>query len=349
MRILFDGWWWTSGPPSSRDLQRELVHAWHRSFPNDRIAVAIRGSAREPELPVGVERVSTHLRPHALSNTFELRRIARRWRADAVIADSFTPARSGAVTFVHDAMFLDHPDWYSWQQRLNLRAVLPSARLAAVVATGTASEAARIERHAWELAPVTALGTAPRTALTAVPPERPGVTTGLEGFALAVGRWGARSDHDRLAAAARQSARISARTPLIIAVSSEERRLRALRRLESEAPARIVAGLRGAELSWLYRHAAVALALERDENYGLAALEATWFDTPLVATDLPAHRETAGGWARMVPVDAPPSLIAAVIDDAWNAPGDESARTRIIERSSWPHVVRALRTALPHA
>lgn len=354
MRILFDGFWWDEGPVSNRSVQRELIIAWREAFPFDQIAVALRGDALAPDLPEGIEVVRTHLWPHALANMVELSRLAARWRADHVVAHNFTPLRDGGVTFVHDAMFVDHPKWFTTMQRMYFAMMLPSARFARVVATSTQSEAERIERHSWPLAPVTAIGVAAPSGVTKAEPIRPAITAGIDGFALTVGRLRGRANVEAAMAAVMPSAKITPRTPLIVVTGTSERSMTrripaAGRRLRDAGLVRFAGHVDDAGMSWLYRHAAVALALAHDEAAALPALEATWFDTPLIASDIPAHREVADGWARFVPAAVRAPELAGVIDAAWNAPGDEAARDRILDRARWHNVVRALRAATPAA
>lgn len=351
MRILFDGYWWATDPTSNRCVQRELILGWRQAFPTDQLAVAIPGERIASQLPDGIDALPTRLRPHALSNLIELGRHARRWRADAVVANDFAPAGAGAVTVMHDAMFLDHPAWYTFWQRRYFSAMIPSARFATVVATATQSEAHRIERHAWQLAPVTTLGIAPRTPIISAVPRRPAITEGLDGFALTFGRPGTRANIEASIAAVPHSTKITSKTPLIVVTDLGERALAArlpapMRRLRDAGLVRIAKRLDIEELSWLYRHAAVCISLPRDESLGLSALEATWFDAPLLASDLPTHHEVAGGWAHVVPVDAPAEQVGAAIDQLWNGVGDEKARARILEQQTWTAAARALRAAV---
>lgn len=349
MRILFDAYWWDSGPPANRAVQREMILAWLRAFPADSVAVAVRRDAPALDLPASVVRFNTHLWPHALTNLVELSRIGAKWQADAVIANNFTPLRGNAITYVHDAVYLDKPKWYSWRQRMYFRLILSSARFASVVTTGTQSEADRIERHAWHLAPVTSLGIAPFLPLTSAEPLRPSVSQGIEGFALTVGLPGGRGNVEAAVAAAAHSARITPRTPLIVVTGGKERTLlkqlpHAMKSLRDDGRVRFAGHIDNAGMSWLHRHAAVTLALAHDDNFGIPALEAVWFDAPLLASDLPVHREMADGWARFVPTGATPQQIGAAIDELWNVPGDEQARSRILAKRSWRSAARSLKT-----
>jgi glycosyltransferase involved in cell wall biosynthesis len=61
------------------------------------------------------------------------------------------------------------------------------------------------------------------------------------------------------------------------------------------------------------------------EGFGLPALEALACGTPVVATDLPAHREVLGDQAELVP-PSDPGALAAALGRVLEDPGGEAAR-----------------------
>ncbi|MEE3703896.1 hypothetical protein V2H43_10825, partial [Pasteurella multocida] len=151
MRILFDGYWWHTGPGANRTVQREMIRAWAARFPEDDLTVALRRGAPADDLPEGVRVARTRLWPHAASNRWELPRLAAAARADATVSHNYAPASGPSLVFVHDVMFEEHPEWFSRAERLYFRPMLPWARRATAVATSTRTEAARILRLAPSL------------------------------------------------------------------------------------------------------------------------------------------------------------------------------------------------------
>lgn len=55
------------------------------------------------------------------------------------------------------------------------------------------------------------------------------------------------------------------------------------------------------ELAWLYRHAEAVLVPSMAEGFSLPLIEALVCNTPVLASDLEAHREVAGAYAALLP------------------------------------------------
>jgi glycosyltransferase involved in cell wall biosynthesis len=66
------------------------------------------------------------------------------------------------------------------------------------------------------------------------------------------------------------------------------------------------------DLAYLYDKAAVFATASANEGFGLAALEALAAGTPVIATDIPAHREVLGDAALLVPSDDERALAGAL-------------------------------------
>lgn len=354
MRVLFDGFWWTAGPTANRVVQRELVRGWRQEFEQDEIVVAVRRShlaQASGDLPPRTEVVTTRFWPHGLSNLTELGRLGRRTGADVIVAHNYTPRSRRAATFVHDAMFLDHPEWFSMRERVYFSAMLPSARRALVTATSTRTEAARIGRLEPRLPPVTAIGLAVSTELATAEPVRPADVPAFETFALCVGRLNVRKNLAAVIAAAGASRSATPRTPLLVVGGAEYSGVGApvpaeLREHVASGAVRFLGRVSDAELAWLYQHAAVTVCLSLDEGFGLPALEALHFGSPVLASDIEVFRETVGGYATFVDPTSPVEELAEAFDEAWGRPGPEAARRRALKQYTWPAAVRRLRAAI---
>lgn len=352
MRILFDGYWWFRGPSANRTVQREIVLAWQREYPDDHLCVAVRATdAQAKAAGPALSTVTTRMWPHGLSNVAELGRLSKSVRADIVIAHNFTPAVGRSATFIHDAMFRDDPQWFTKGERIYFGAMLPTARRAAVVTTSTHAEAERIERLAPHLGPVAAIGLAAPPAITNAIPRRPDEVKDLREFALTVGRLNIRKNLPRVIACAAASQSITTESPLLVVGSAEHSGIDSslpgsIDRLRRSGLVRFLGRLGDDELAWLYANAAVCVSLSLDEGFGLTPVEAAMFGSPVLASDIPAHRETMKGYAELIRPDAPVIELAAALDRVWGRPSDPAERDRIMETYCWPNVVRALRRTI---
>lgn len=347
MRVMFDGYWWHDGPGANRTVQREFIRAWARQFPEDRLVVALRAYADERELPPGASAARTRTWPHAASNRWELPLLARRERADVVVCHNYAPASGDSLVFVHDVMFEDHPEWFSRAERLYFRPMLPWASRATVVATSTRTEAARLARHApaLRLPVVTGLGVPPGLFGTQ---RRPGSVPDGSEFAVTVGRLNVRKNLETVMLAAARAARITPQTPLCIVGSTAHSGVGSTiperaRPLLDDGRIVMLGAVHDEELAWLYAHAALTVSLSLDEGFGMPAVEAAHFGSPLLVSDIPVFRETVGDCAAFVaPLDE--AAVAGAIDATWGV--RPTAARRPVERYSWDAAVRALRDAI---
>lgn len=348
MRVLFDAFWWADGPMSNRTVQRELIRTWVDIFPGDEVILAIRSGAPVADLPPNARVVRTHLWPHALANRWELARLQKAETADIAVVHNYTPRRGRSAVFIHDVMFVDHPEWFSAAERVYFRPMLPWTRSAAVVATSTRTEAERIARLGPGGRVPAAIGLGVPPSLTGARPRRPQIPADVEQFALTVGRLNVRKNLDRILAAVASSTRLDARHPLIVVGTTAHSGVGTTlshQVLESIDQGRIIllGGASDDELAWLYENTAVCVTLSRDEGFGLPAIEAARFNAPLVASDIHVFRETVGGYARFVDPDATLETIASAIDETFGTPVDGSA---IQSLWTWERSVRALRAAI---
>jgi len=353
MRILFDGYWWYSGPLANRSVQRDLIRTWSATFPEDELVVATRRPVdREAELdppPGAPQRV--RLWPQAVSNLIELPVLARRLKADVTLAHNFTPPGGRTATFIHDVMFAEHPEWFSLAERVYFALMLPSSRMASAVFTSTRTEAERITRFAPSAKAVQEIGLAVPQALLDAVPTPPRDFGGYREFGLSVGRLNVRKNLSTVLRGVTASRSITPDTPLLV-VGSAEHSGRGdslpdeFRELVDSGAVVFLGRITDAELAWLYRNTALVVYLSLDEGFGLPPIESVRFGAPLLVSDIPVLRETVSGYAEFIAASADPGTVGAAIDRTWNRTPHADARERINSRYDWVEVVTRLRASI---
>ena len=350
MRLLFDAFWWAEGQVSNQAVQRDIISAWRRRFPGDELVLAVRRGVRIDDAPESttITTVAPHLWPHAAVNRLELPRVARRVNADAVVAHNYTPASGRSAVFIHDAIFAEHPEWFSVPERIYYRPMLPWAEHATVVATSTETEGRRIRRYSRGRVEPRALGLGVPTRLTSARPLRPAALNGVESFSVTVGRLNIRKNLELILKGACASRSTTPEHPLVVVGDTKHSGKStdlAEHTLEAVRDKRVIlaGNMSDAELSWLYRHADLAITLSLDEGFGLPAIEAAQFGVRLLASDIPVFRETVGEYAEFVSPTADPSAVADAIDRAMRTTPSPEAVAAMRSRYTWTATVEALR------
>ncbi|SFR84188.1 Glycosyltransferase involved in cell wall bisynthesis [Agromyces sp. CF514] len=349
MRVLFDGFWWGTGPLSNRQVLREFVFAWIATFPDDQVALAVRARdvrRAQAELPDGVVVVPTHLAPQGVSAIAELPFVAKRIGADVTITHNFTPAFGRSAVFIHDFMFLTRPEWFTSRERWYYSLMPATVHLSEVVFTSSATEARRIAAFA-RTRPVVPVGLAVGGSLLDAPLVRPEGLDGVVGFHLTVGRLNARKNLANTIIGAVESGVIDRRAPLIVVGEPGGRAAKfpaAVDEAVRQGVVRFLGRIDDGELAWLYAHADGLLFLSLDEGFGMPTLEAQAFGAPILASDIPVFREILGD-SGAVYVD--PRDPAAIADGLRRLPHrGEPETARPSHEYSWERSVRAMRDAI---
>lgn len=351
MKVLFDAFWWDRGPGANRTVQRELIAAWRRLFPDDEIILALRRGAGAPDASDIGRVVNTRLWPHAAANRWDLPRIARHVGADVIVAHNYAPRSGESVVFIHDAMFVDHPEWFSLSERAYFSRMIPWARSADAIATSTRTEAHRIDRlmkRRVGSTSVTGLGVP--SGLTSETPRRPSQVAADASFALTVGRLNVRKNLLAVMRGAGAAGSISPTSPLIV-VGGTAHSGRATDFPDDVSEAirdgRVIllGSATDSEVAWLYAHASLVISLSLDEGFGLPALEAAAFGAPLLVSDIAVFQETVGGYAAFVSPTAPTEEVAKAIDGAWGHRPTPETQSAVVTRYSWDGAATSLRVA----
>ena len=355
VRVVFDGYWLVDGPPSGRNVEHSTIATWARTHPEDDLVVAVPvpDGERAPlvdGLPVTRRFVAPGpLRNHQVWVRTRLGRAAADVRADVVVSQHFTPtgaARAVRGAFAYDAIFRDHPEWFTRAENLYLRAgFADTMRRADFVFTECETELARLERlypAARGKVVTTGLGVPLGVASAAAAPVD---TVGGRPFILSVGRLNVRKNLARLIAAYRSSPLLTAAFDLAVVGESNGRAAE----LDSNGPGtvRLLGGVDDAQLRWLYERAALFVMPSLDEGFGLPVLEAKTFGVPTAASDIAVFRELALADAYFDPmrVESIRGCLERLLD---GAPAPASAPADL-ERFTWERLVETTRAALTGA
>lgn len=293
IRVLFDATYLDRQDGTGR-YTREVLRAL-RCQPD--LDVLTRRAPRLERLP-RVLRVPVNGALHAGFIQLGLPLLANIHKAHVVhtmaVAPWFCPAP--VVVTIHDAL-----DFYSryrpsrlWSAYVRTFGTLGARRAAAVV-TVSAFSAGEVMRHfrvpRWKVHVVPNA-----TRLDAVQPEEPAGLPRTR-YVLFVGSADRRKGLG-VAVDALELAR--EKIPELHLVVTG-------RAASSRAPAQTwlheLGGVSDTELVWLYRNAAAVIVPSRYEGFSLPLHEALSFGTPVVASDIPAHRRISGDHVMLVDVD----------------------------------------------
>jgi glycosyltransferase involved in cell wall biosynthesis len=344
MRILFDGYWWADGPPSGRNVLTSIVREWSVTFPRDELTLALSAKTVDAtaHVPPGVRVIHTRVRQHGFSTAFELG-LTRGY--DVVFSQNFTPLSSRAlrVTFVHDVMFQEHPEWFTRAERLYLAAVPALAARSDVVVTSSEAEAHRIVRLNPRLKDRTrAVGLGLAHSFSEATPDEPDLRLVPGEYVLAVGRLNVRKNLERLIVALSSHGFINPGFPLVV-VGQEDGFRAAMPNLEvsSAAGSVIRTGfVSDAQLRWLYSQCATFVFPSLDEGFGLPILEAAHSGAPMAISAIPAFEEFGDVGSFFDPRDT--DAIAAAVAESM-AHGARPDAHHLAARYSWGSTVERIR------
>ena len=310
MKVIIDGFWLVSGPPSGRMVVRETIRAWKQIHPEDHLSVLVprREQARVRRDHPDVEVLGTRAPLHPIAAAVALPLVARRSNADLVLSQNFAPLLKGtrSAVFVHDVLFQSNPGWFTRSERVYLSLIPALLSRADRVLTSSSTEAHRIRQHNPRLGDVVPTGLGISSAMLTDSPSRAVEDLTPGRFLLTVGRLNVRKNLSTTIEAAVASGRISREHPLVV-VGEPSGRSEALsvkvREAEAAGTVRFLGGVPDEQLRWLYEHCRLMLFLSRDEGWGLPPIEAANLGARVLVSDRPIFRETLEGVAAFVKSD----------------------------------------------
>ncbi|WP_432794324.1 glycosyltransferase family 4 protein [Rhodococcus ruber] len=346
MKVLFDGYWWISGPPSGKMVLNETVNAWANQYPEDELTLVVpHGDKREAQssVPPGVRLETSRLRFHPAINVIEIPRIRRNLGdIDAILTQNFATPSSQSFVYVHDAIFQSNPEWFTRAERAYLASIPVLARLARGVVTSTSTERARIQKYNPHLTNIAVSGLAVSTRLLSAASSRGNRGLREKRFLLSVGRLNIRKNIRTLIDAALEADVLSPEYPLVVVGESAGK----LPKLPPQVDDAVRNGsilflghVEDGELRWLYENCDALVYISLAEGYGLPPVEARELGTEVIVSDLPVFRETIGTEGTFVdPTDA------VEIGRALRNVKQGQRRSTAVTLTSWRRVVENIRS-----
>ena len=344
MRLLYDAYWWSSGPPSNREVMREILTNLVSDHPDE---VTIFTKATEAESVVAeivaatgvtLPFVTTRIKPHGVALLVDFQRHASSGRYDAVLTHNFSVRHPRSAVFLQDVLFVTNPEWFTWLERRYFSLMARTVGRAEIVFASSRAEAERI-RRVTRARRIEVVGLAPRQSMLRTPAVAPSAAIAAGRYVLCVGRMNVRKNVRRAVYAALQLPATLAEQIVVVggdipaewAAEESVRLARESGRLV--APGFISEG----ELRWLYENAAVVVMPSLGEGFGMPVAEAALFHRPIVASDIGPFREIADGVVFVDPhsVDS----IREGLERALRSP----ARTRIRPGYEWSTVTARIR------
>lgn len=238
--------------------------------------------------------------------------------------------RAKVVTTVHDIVFAEAPSTYPFAQRVRQSLAVRHAIAAATTLLCVSEATKDALRRVYGVAPERCVVTYNAPDLQAQPVIDETVTERLAltpyRYFMFVSRVEAKKDP---ATAVRAFAKVHKAQPdtRLVLVGSPGYGYDAVERALAEegvADAVVRPGyLSDAERDALLKNPAALLFPSRGEGFGLPALEALAFGTPVILSDIPVFHEVAGDVGRYAPVGEPQiwaQVMQSVLDDeAWRA------------------------------
>jgi glycosyltransferase involved in cell wall biosynthesis len=344
MKIGIDAKWYFSGPPSGRRVVRGLVEGLMAIAGREHelhLFLDERAAGRTPPgfAPERCHYIWGHV--NQLANLSIVPGIADRVGLDAVVYQNFAPpmrrVRHARIAFVHDVIFAERPEFFTWRERLYFAPLRALTVRASRVCTVSESEKLRMARLGYAISDrIDVVPNAvddvfhPRAELDPVHVEVVLHALGIrEPYVLFVGRLTARKN---VAALVRAMAHVKTANLLLVIVGAVDPTSADLPEVARTAGVgdrvRFVGPMGDDRLPALYAAASVFCFASLDESFGLPPLEAMAAGTPAIVSDRPAIVETCGDAAVYIdPTD--PVAIAGAIDALMN---DAPRRAALIAR-----------------
>jgi len=321
MKIGFDAKWFYEGPPSGKVVIRNLIEHIIKENKEDELIIFLDNKFKNNKFPF--KGANIHLEyiwagNNLISNLFVLPFRAKRLGVEVVLYQNFADFFPfyKKVSYIHDVLFLTHPQFYTWKERLYFAPLKFLTHCSDLVVTVSESEKKRLIATNYassEKIHVVYHGVNP--IFKPLEEQKSETINKIirkyrlpEKFILFVGRLNVRKNVAKLIHAFKLT---NADIPLVIVGKTDwktqDYKLLA-KNLGLQEKVFFLDSIYGEELAILYSLAQIFCFPSYAESFGLPVLEAMASGTPVITSYLTALPEVCGNVALFIKPNSPEDI-----------------------------------------
>jgi glycosyltransferase involved in cell wall biosynthesis len=327
MRIGIDAKWYFAGPPSGMRVIRSLVDAMLTMDDTNEYYIFLNqkhsGESFRFKDKKNVTLCYVWAGNNLLSNIFLLPRYSHQYKLDVILYQNFISpfGRGRTIAYVHDVLFLSHPEFYTVYERIYLFPLKFLARRADSIITVSEAEKQRLLEFKLAFSPdkITVAFHGVETNFVPLEKHDPGVAEqvkvkfGLpDKFILFVGRLNLRKNLENLLRA--MPLLQNKEIPLVIVGADNWKKSNHLAIINELGIGQRVlfTGAVYRELNVVYALAKVFCFPSYAESFGLPPLEAMACGVPVVVSNTTSLPEVCGEAGTYVSPDSPVEIASAI-------------------------------------
>ena len=152
MNIGVDAKWFFEGPPSGKVVIQNLVEQLVKVNPGHALFFFLDENTKDKEFPFrssNIHTVYVWAKNNLFSNLFVLPRVSKHLNLDVLVYQNFPAYKSSyaQIAYIHDIIFLTHPQYYTWKERLYFLPLKFLAKQSELVCTVSQAEKERLIGH----------------------------------------------------------------------------------------------------------------------------------------------------------------------------------------------------------
>lgn len=149
MKIGIDAKWYYEGPPSGKNVVKNIVENIIKYSNDVELYVFLDARMKDCYFPFecsNVKLVYVWSKNNLISNVFVIPQIVRNLKLDCMIFQNFVPlfVNCKTIAFVYDVIFLSHPQYFTFKERMYLYPIKFLSNFASRICTISYSEKNRI-------------------------------------------------------------------------------------------------------------------------------------------------------------------------------------------------------------